>query len=92
MTKTQVQLPDELYREAKRVAKEREISLAEVMRRGLEYIVKAYPPLDRSKKRAKKWKLPGPLNRGLKADPFADPEWRERLWSGGAVEKMKVRK
>ena len=31
MTKIQIQLPDALYREAKRVAKEREMSLAEVM-------------------------------------------------------------
>jgi len=37
MIKTQVKLPDELYREAKRVAREREISLVEVVRHGLEY-------------------------------------------------------
>jgi hypothetical protein len=43
MIKTQVQIPDELYRDAKRIAKEREWSLAEVMRRGLEYMSKAYP-------------------------------------------------
>ena len=43
MVKTQVQLPDELYREAKRVAAEKEWSLAEVVRRGLEYIVSVYP-------------------------------------------------
>jgi len=43
MIKTQVQIPDELYRNAKRIAKEREWSLAEVMRRGLEYMSKAYP-------------------------------------------------
>lgn len=46
MIKTQVQLPDGLYQEAKRVAREREISLAEVMRRGVEYIVRVYPPLN----------------------------------------------
>ena len=43
MVKTQVQIPDELYRKAKQIAKEREWSLAEVMRRGLEYMAKAYP-------------------------------------------------
>ncbi len=42
MIKTQVQIPDELYRKAKQVAKERELSLAEVMRRGLEYITQVY--------------------------------------------------
>lgn len=53
MIKTQVQIPDELYRAAKRVAREREMSLAEVMRRGLEYIVSVYPALE-----AAPWELP----------------------------------
>ncbi|MDA0323826.1 MAG: antitoxin [Verrucomicrobia bacterium] len=46
MIKTQIQLPDRLYLEAKRVAREREISLAEVVRRGVEYIARAYPPVE----------------------------------------------
>ena len=45
MIKTQIQLPDCLYREVKRVAREREMSLAEVLRRGVEYITRVYPPL-----------------------------------------------
>lgn len=53
MIKTQVQIPDDLYRAAKRVARERELSLAEVMRRGLEYIVTVYPTLDEEP-----WELP----------------------------------
>ncbi|MGD7652919.1 MAG: hypothetical protein ACQCXQ_06870 [Verrucomicrobiales bacterium] len=44
MIKTQVQIPDELYRKAKQIAKEREWSLAEVMRRGLEYMARTHPP------------------------------------------------
>lgn len=44
MIKTQVQLPDELYHKAKQIAAEREWSLAEVMRRGLEHMVRACPP------------------------------------------------
>jgi hypothetical protein len=36
MIRTQIQLPDDLYRRAKAVAKQREISLAEMTRRGLE--------------------------------------------------------
>jgi hypothetical protein len=39
MVKTQVQFPDHLYREAKRVAVEQEMSFAEVVRRGLEIAV-----------------------------------------------------
>jgi hypothetical protein len=45
MIKAQVQLPDDLYREAKRVARVREMSLAEVLRRGVEYSVRVYPPV-----------------------------------------------
>ena len=42
MIKTQVQIPDELYRKAEQVAAERELSFAEVMRRGLEYVTRVY--------------------------------------------------
>ena len=45
MVKTQVQIPDSLYWRAKQIAREREISLAEVMRRGLEYMSQTHPPL-----------------------------------------------
>ena len=38
MIKTQVQIPDELYHKAKMLAKQKEWSFAEVMRRGLEYM------------------------------------------------------
>jgi hypothetical protein len=43
MIKTQVQLPDELYRQAKAIAAQREWSLAEVIRRGIEHMAVAYP-------------------------------------------------
>ena len=45
MVKTQVQIPDTLYQRAKQIAREREISLAEVMRRGLEYMSRTHPPV-----------------------------------------------
>lgn len=45
MVKTQVQIPDDLYERAKQIAREREISLAEVMRRGLEYMSRTHPPV-----------------------------------------------
>ena len=44
MKRTQVQLPDDLYLKAKRFAAEREISLAEMTRRGLELLLDRYPP------------------------------------------------
>jgi hypothetical protein len=71
MIKTQVQLPDRLYREAKRVAGEREISLAEVLRRGVEYIVRTYPRLEEG---PRPWTPPAPHHLGgFKAPP---DEWR----------------
>lgn len=39
MTRTQIQLPDELYRRAKEVAEAREVSLAELIRNGLELLL-----------------------------------------------------
>jgi len=73
MIKTQIQLPVGLYQELKRVAQEREMSLAEVIRRGAEYITHAYRPL--AEPRAA-WKLPGPFDLGVRGDPLADPDWR----------------
>ena len=43
MTRTQIQLPDELYQRAKAFAAQREISLAEVTRRGLELFLDRFP-------------------------------------------------
>ena len=54
MIKTQVQLPDELYYKAKAIADQREWSLAEVVRRGLEYMALTYPV----RTYGKPWELP----------------------------------
>jgi hypothetical protein len=43
MIRTQIQLPDEVYARARRVAKAKEISLAELARRGIETILDQYP-------------------------------------------------
>lgn len=70
MMRTQIQLPDPLYREVQRVAREREWSIAEVLRRGAEAVTRAYPAGDREA--AKSWKLPPPLgSRLLIMDPGA---------------------
>ncbi|MDE0448917.1 MAG: ribbon-helix-helix domain-containing protein [Spirochaetaceae bacterium] len=70
MVRTQIQLPDALYEEVKRVAREREMSLAEVVRRGVEYITQVYPPLADGEP----WCPPEPSDLG----PFKAPEedWR----------------
>jgi len=62
MIKTQVQIPDRLYREAKRIAAEYEMSFAEVVRRGLEGLVPSYPP----GKRQRDWRPPKPRRLGWK--------------------------
>ena len=42
MVRTQIQLPDELYAEIKELAQKREVSFAELARRGLEYMASIY--------------------------------------------------
>jgi hypothetical protein len=76
MIKTQIQLPDALYRALKRIAKEREMSMAELLRRGAEYITQVYLPV---RDDAPEQTLPGPFNLGVKQDPFANPNWRYEL-------------
>ena len=70
MIKTQVQIPDRLYHEAKRLARENELSFAEVVRRGLEEIVRHHPP---GRAKPTDWKLPTPVGMG---EPLAaEDEW-----------------
>jgi hypothetical protein len=55
MTKTQIQVPDELIREIRSFAKAREWSLAETFRRGAELLLEVY---DAKAPAAKGWKAP----------------------------------
>ncbi|NQX01178.1 antitoxin [bacterium] len=55
MTRTQIQLPDELYQRAKAFATQRELSLAEITRRGLELFLERFPA---EKPPRESWKLP----------------------------------
>ena len=43
MAKTQIQVPEELLRELRHFAKQREWSLAETLRRGAELLLQVYP-------------------------------------------------
>jgi hypothetical protein len=72
MVKTQIQLPDELYRELKALAERKEWSLAEVLRRGAEYMLGVYPRILNAKP---VWQPPEPLNLGGFKAPYTD--WRE---------------
>ncbi len=74
--RTQVQIPDVLYAQAREISERQEISLSEVVRRGLEYMVCVS---GRSKDvSATNWSLPDPVHLGGD-DPFLDPEWRVKL-------------
>lgn len=63
MTRTQIQLPDELYQRAKRFAEERELSLAEMTRRGLELFLARFPETPAPKAG---WSLPEVRGGGIK--------------------------
>jgi hypothetical protein len=75
MTKTQIQMPDYLYKQVKRIAEQYEMSLAEVVRRGIERIIPFYPERESG---GEAWELPR-LSLSLKEDPFKDPDWREKI-------------
>jgi hypothetical protein len=62
MIKTQIQIPDHLYQEAERIAREYEMSFAEVVHRGIERIAPAYPP----RRAAADWNPPTPRDLGWK--------------------------
>lgn len=70
MVKTQVQIPDALFHEAKRLAAENEMSFAEVVRRGLEEIVRHHPP---GRTSGEKWKLP--MSHAMGAALVPEEEW-----------------
>jgi len=82
MTRTQIQLPDTLYEQARRIAREREMSLAELVRRGLEHMIRLYPI---EEKAHGSWRLPDPLDLGGFLAPVED--WRELGSAGGATEE-----
>jgi hypothetical protein len=61
MKRTQIQLPDEVYDRAKKVCESREISLAELARRGIEYILGVY---NAAPEDGQRWQLPKPRRLG----------------------------
>ena len=73
MTRTQIQLPDDVYARARKVCKTREISLAELARRGLEYILSVYAP---GPGETGEWRPPKPRRLGWKG--LSDTELKEQ--------------
>jgi len=73
MKRTQVQIPDPLYQEVKRIATLQDWSISEVFRRAAEQMVAQYPP----NKKPDAWALPEPRAMGA---PLIPPDgWRELL-------------
>lgn len=63
MIRTQIQLPDDVYARARKVCTTREISLAELARRGIEYILSVYTADPGA---TGEWQLPKPRRLGWK--------------------------
>ncbi len=63
MVRTQIQLPDNLYREIQRIAKMQEWSIAEVIRRGAETVIRTYPPVKGNP--SSPWSFPPPIQSKL---------------------------
>lgn len=63
MTRTQIQLPDELYQTAKAFAAQRELSLAEIARRGIELFMARFPD---QKPKSAHWQMPKVDGGGIK--------------------------
>lgn len=63
MVRTQIQLPDEVYARARKLCESREISFAEIARRGIEYILSVYA-IDPAN--PNDWQLPKPRRLGWK--------------------------
>ena len=72
MIRTQIQLPDDLYRELKRLSEVKEWSLAETLRRAAELFLNTHPA---GVVAPAEWKLPGARHCG----PFlaAPDDWTE---------------
>jgi hypothetical protein len=71
MKRTQLQVPEPLYREVRRIARLNDWSVSEVFRRAVELLVAQFPT---AKDGSTSWKLPHPRNLGA---PKVDPSrWR----------------
>lgn len=78
MTKTQIQIPEELLRELRAFAERREWSLAETLRRGAELLLQVYPESGPGKKKV--WTPPTSRRvgwKGLSASALRDAAFRD---------------
>ena len=83
MIRTQIQLPDEVFAKAKKLCEAREISFAELARRGIEYILSVY---SQNPENVEKWELPKPRNLSWKGLSHAETAAAMKI-SRSSVEK-----
>lgn len=79
MIKTQIQLPEDLYRALKRVAAAKEWSLAETLRRGAESLLQQYPDPGFQPAGSGEWQPPVSDTcgwKGLSADDLKESLWQ----------------
>jgi hypothetical protein len=81
MTRTQIQLPDDVYDRARKVCESREISMAELARRGFEYMLSIYAPAQDT---GGEWQPPKPRNLGWKGLSHAEIKAQAQLTSAEA--------
>ena len=79
MTRTQVQIPDALFGRVRRYAEWREASVAEVFRNALELFMNTHA-VEASAEPARRWAVPVCRSTGLHTDPFAQADWRARIY------------
>ncbi len=79
MTKTQIQVPEELFEELRKFAKNREWSLAETFRRGAELLLQVYS--DTADKAPTTWTPPTSSQVGWKG--LSAEELREAAFADG---------
>ena len=80
MTRTQIQLPDSLYGRTRQYADYREMSLAEVFRNAVEMFLNIHAAEMDLASTQKPWSVPLCRGTGMVVDPFAQDDWRERLY------------
>lgn len=79
MIKTQIQVPEDLFREVRAFAKRREWSLAETFRRGAELLLQVYP--DSVAARGAPWTPPTSSRVGWKG--LSAEQLRDAVFSDG---------
>lgn len=73
MTRTNIQLPDDVYAHALQVCELQQISFAELVRRGVEQLLSAYAAQPTNQET---WQLPKPRHLGWKG--LSDAELKEQ--------------